>query len=157
MVPGINELQFSFENGELAVTPATLTVTADDKTKVYGAANPAFTASYSGWVGLDSDSSNDLTGSPSLTTLADVNSDVIGSPYPITAAVGTLASTNYQFSFENGELAVTPATLTVTADDKTKVYGEANPAFTATYSGFVGLDSTSSNDLTGFSVTYDTR
>ena len=106
-----------------------------------------------GWSGLNS--SNDLTGSPSLTTLADVNSDVIGSPYPITAAVGTLASTNYQFSFENGELAVTPVTLTVTADDKSKVYGAANPTFTASYSGWVVWTQQQQRSHR-FTVTYDT-
>ena len=34
-------------------------------------------------------------------------------------------------------LAVTPASLTVRADDKNKVYGAALPMFTARYEGFV--------------------
>src|SRR5207302_3516937 len=33
--------------------------------------------------------------------------------------------------------AVNPAPLSITADPKTKVYGEPNPAFTVSYSGFV--------------------
>ena len=54
-------------------------------------------------------------------------SSVIGS-YAITTTVGTLAASNYTFSFTAGTLTVTAATLTVTADAKTKTYGAANPA-----------------------------
>src|SRR5690606_5271117 len=37
----------------LEVTKASLTVTADNKSRTYGAANPAFTISYSGFVNGD--------------------------------------------------------------------------------------------------------
>ena len=37
-----------------------------------------------------------------------------GSPYTITAALGTLAAGNYSFTFANGQLTVGKATLTVT-------------------------------------------
>ncbi len=35
---------------------------------------------------------------------------------------------------------VTPAPLTITADNKSKALGEANPVLTITYSGFVNND-----------------
>jgi hypothetical protein len=41
-----------------------------------------------------------------------------------------------------GTLTVTKATLTVTADDATRAYGAANPAFTVSYAGFVNSDDT---------------
>ncbi|RNC69894.1 MAG: hypothetical protein ED859_07070 [Desulfuromonadales bacterium] len=125
---------------QITVTKAALTVTADAKSKVYGSANPAFTASYSGFV--NGDTSAVLTGSPSLTTTATTAS-AAGS-YPITAAAGTLSASNYSFSYVNGALSVTKATLTVTADNKSKTEGAVNPALTVSYSGFVNGDSATS-------------
>ena len=65
------------------MTPAALTITADDQSKVYGAALPALTASYSGFV--NGDTVDDLTTPPSVTTTATDTSPVSGSPYTITA------------------------------------------------------------------------
>src|SRR5919201_521662 len=127
---------FSFANGTLTVTPATLTVTADDKSREYGDANPSFTAGYAGFKNGETLATSGVTGSPSLTTAATATSSVAGGPYAIVAALGSLAAGNYSFSFCNGQLTVTKATLTVSADDKTRVYGDANPSFTASYSGF---------------------
>src|SRR5207253_11168064 len=56
------------------VAKATLTVTADNKSRTYGSANPAFTASYSGFV--NGESSSVLSGSPSLTTSATCSSPI---------------------------------------------------------------------------------
>ncbi len=116
------------------VTKAPLTVTADDKTKVYGQANPAFTASYSGLV--NNDTAGALGGTLSFATAATAASGA-GS-YDVTPS--GLTSGNYAITFVKGTLTVTKAPLTVTADDKTKVYGQANPAFTASYSGLVNND-----------------
>src|SRR5207247_907042 len=55
-----------------------------------------------------------------------------------------LTSSNYTITFVNGNLAVTPASLTVTANNATKVYGQPNPAFSASYSGFVNGDTSAS-------------
>src|SRR6266576_3747042 len=61
--------------------------------------------------------------------------------YVITPAVGTLSATNYDFTpFVNGTLHITKVHLTVTADDKSRAYGAANPTFTATITGFVNGD-----------------
>src|SRR5213079_3470270 len=90
-----------------------------------------------------------VTGSPSLTTTATATSSVASGPYTITAAVGTLAAGNYTFSFANGELTVTKASLTVTADDKSRVYGDANPVFTASYGGFKNGETLATSGVTG--------
>jgi hypothetical protein len=86
------------------VSKAVLTVTAQPASKTYGAANPTFSANITGFVNGDTQGTA-TTGTPSLTTTA-----VTGSPvntYTITAAVGTLAATNYTFAFVNGTLTVT--------------------------------------------------
>jgi len=52
------------------VNRAVLTVSADNRTKTYGAANPTLTASYSGFVNGDALATSGVTGAPSLTTTA---------------------------------------------------------------------------------------
>jgi len=118
------------------VNKATLTVTADGASRDYGDANPGFTASYSGFVNGEVLGTSGVTGAPSLTTLATPTSPVSGSPYAITAALGTLAASNYDFTFVAGNLTVNTATLTVSADSVSRAFGAANPTFTASYSGF---------------------
>ena len=72
-----------------------------------------------------------------------------GSPYAITAALGSLAAGNYTFGFVNGELSVTQKALSVNAANKTKTYGQADPTPTWTFSGFVGTDTAASAGITG--------
>ncbi|WP_461631640.1 beta strand repeat-containing protein [Labilibaculum euxinus] len=49
-------------------------------------------------------------------------------------------ASNYNTVAENINVAVAKASLSATADDKVKNYGETNPVFTVAYSGFVGTD-----------------
>src|SRR5205085_7643381 len=56
-----------------------------------------------------------------ISTTADATSPVGG--YTITAALGSLASTNYSFSFVNGSLTINTRDLTITATDESKTYG----------------------------------
>jgi hypothetical protein len=118
----------------LVVVPAALTVTATNATKVYGAALPTVTASYTGFVNGDTFAS--LTPQPNLSTTANSGSTV-GS---YTMAASGAASANYTISYVAGTLSVTPAPLTITANNATTVYGSAAPALTATYTGFVNGD-----------------
>lgn len=92
------------------ITAAVLTVTANDTNRIYGAANPEFTASYSGFQGADD--IGILSGSPALTTTAGASSSVAGGPYPIVATNGTLIAANYDLAFINGQLTITPASTT---------------------------------------------
>ena len=116
---------------------AALTVTANNAARLYGAANPTFIVSYSGFVNGETPSV--MTGSPSLTTTAAVSSSA--GAYVIAAATGTLAATNYSFSFVNGTLTVGKAALTVMANSVSRPYSTANPILTANYGGFVNGDS----------------
>src|SRR5207245_661658 len=117
-----------------------LTITADIKTKLYGAALPGLTVSYSGFV--NGDSSASLTTQPSISTTATSASHVAGSPYSITAS-GAVDS-NYSIGYVAGSLTVTPASLTIAADNKSKVYGAALPTLTVSYLGFVNGDTSAS-------------
>ena len=117
-----------------AITKAPLTVTADNKTRAYGDADPSFTASYSGFKRGENLATSGVSGNPSLTTTATASSNV-GS-YAITAGLGTLSSSNYSFTFANGTLTIGAATLSVNAGDKAKTYGDDDPAAGYTLSGF---------------------
>jgi hypothetical protein len=128
----------------LNVTPAPLTITAVNQTKVYGTALPALTVTYTGLVNGDTPAtfSASPNTSPTVTTTATAASHVAGSPYAITAAAA--ADPDYTISYVAGSLTVTPAPLTATAVNQTKVYGAALPALTASYSGFVNGDTSAS-------------
>jgi filamentous hemagglutinin family protein len=127
----------AFGTGHLTVGKAPLSIFADNQSRVYGQANPTFTVSTLGLVNGDS-LSTATTGSPSITTTAIGTSGV--NAYPISIATGTLASANYSLTLVPGSLSVTPATLFLTADDQTKVYGTANPTLTFSPSGLVNSD-----------------
>jgi filamentous hemagglutinin family protein len=118
------------------INQAPLTVIADDKTKYYGDANPILTATLSGFVGGETLATSSVTGSAGLSTAATESSNV-GS-YGIAINNGTLASgNNYYFSyFADGRLTINKAPLSIIADNKFKLYGEQNPALTASYAGF---------------------
>ena len=126
--------------GSLTVTSAPLTITANNQSKVYGAALPTLTASYSGFVNGDSAAS--LTTPPTLSTTATAASHGAGNPYAISASGAV--DPDYTISYVAGRLTITPAALTITANNQTKVYGQANPALTVSYSGFVNGDTAAS-------------
>lgn len=120
----------TYVNGKLTITPAELTVTANDASREYGEENPALTVRYSGFKNDETDES--LTTKPVATTSATKASDA--AIYVIAASGGT--ATNYTFRYVPGKLTVDKAVLTVKANDVTRQEGEPNPVFTFTYSGW---------------------
>ena len=79
----------------IVVTKAPLTVTADHKSRLFGASNPPLTATLSGFVLGQVLATSDVTGSASCSTTATAFSPP--GDYPITCTVGSLSSTNYSF------------------------------------------------------------
>jgi hypothetical protein len=94
-------------------------------------------------VAIDDTTANVLTGSLARTA----GETVAGGPYVITQ--GTLAAgDNYMIHFTGSTLIITPATLSITAQPETKVYGSADPTWAFTSSGFQFSD-TATTVLTG--------
>lgn len=114
------------------VGKAPLTVTAENKSKTYGAANPTLTYTITGFVLGDNEGI--LAPGVTIGTTA-VQASQVGD-YPINVGEEA-ADALYDITFVPATLAVNKALLTVTADDKVKNYGDANPAFTVSYDGFV--------------------
>ncbi len=138
-VSGLAAANYSFAIGATAaftVTPAVLTVTANNLSMAYGAAVPTLTDATTGFV--NSDPPTVVSGAAALATTA-TSSSAVGS-YPITAALGTLAGSNYTFAFVNGTMTVGKAVLTVNATVASKVYGAAMPALPYVIAGFQNGD-----------------
>ena len=86
------------------VNKAVLTVTADNKVRSPGTANPAFTYVITGFVNGENAASAAVTGAPILATAANLSSPV--GPYAITNNVSPLAAANYSFAGVAGTLTV---------------------------------------------------
>src|SRR5439155_1497563 len=100
----------------ITVTPAPLTVTAGGGTKAYGTADPALTATATGFKAADA------------LTIA------------LTATPPGVALSNYTVTYVAGSFSITKGAAAVTAHDGTKAYGAADPALGATATGFTAAD-----------------
>ncbi|HGW5537937.1 filamentous hemagglutinin N-terminal domain-containing protein [Pseudomonas aeruginosa] len=140
---GVNSLsgnyRISFEGDLLRITPAELAVTAHDQSKVYGDADPTLTYSVNGL--KNGDQLGTVLNSGSLSREAGENVRPEG--YSIGQGHLALTSGNYTMVFKDGTLQITPAQLVVTADDKSKVQGQVDPALTYQVSGLKNGDSAS--------------
>ncbi|HXB34651.1 MAG TPA: MBG domain-containing protein [Puia sp.] len=128
----------SYVNGTFTITPAALTITANNASMTYGGTVPSLSASYSGFV--NSDNSASLTTQPTVSTTAASTSPA--GTYPTTASGAVDA--NYSITYAAGTMTVGKATLTVTANNQSMPLGGPLPAFTVSYSGFVNGDGASS-------------
>ncbi|NBT93208.1 MAG: hypothetical protein EBT37_11665, partial [Betaproteobacteria bacterium] len=142
----------NFVDGTLNIGKAHLTVTASNASKTYGDANPPLSATLSGFVNGENLATSGVNGLASASTSATQSSGV-GS-YSITAGVGSLTASNYDVSnFVDGTLNIGKAHLTVTANNASKTYGDANPTLSATVSGFVSGQSLATSGVTGVAST----
>jgi predicted transcriptional regulator len=126
-----NNYTLTYTGADFTINPLAITVTADAKTKIYGDADPALTSS--GDIALISGDS--FTGALSRAAGEDVGTYAINQ--------GTLAiddgngGSNYTLTYTGADFTINPLAITVTADAKTKIYGDADPALT--YSGDIAL------------------
>jgi len=124
-----NNLTFVYNTEPFTVAPKTVTLAINSKSRAYGVANPALDAVASGVLAGD-------TLNYTLSTTANALSP-IGS-YPITAALGS--NPNYVVQVTGGTLNISLGAVTITANPKTKVYGNANPALDAVIAGLAPGD-----------------
>ncbi|NLG95985.1 MAG: DNRLRE domain-containing protein, partial [Chloroflexi bacterium] len=114
-----------FKGADFTITPRPITVTAQDKSKVYGYADPklTYTVSENGLVGDD-----ELTGALSRAAGEDVGTYAI--------MQGNLSNSNYDITFVGADFTITRRAITVTAENKSKVFGDPDPELTYTYSPY---------------------
>jgi 6-phosphogluconolactonase (cycloisomerase 2 family) len=133
---GDSQYQASTGASTLTVNKAVLTVTAQNSTKVYGDANPAFTYVISGF--LNNETVAVVSGTANCTSSANVGTSA--GTAPITCAVGTLAATNYSFIFVPATLSITRAPIVLAGNSVSRLYGDANPPITGTVTGLKAGD-----------------
>ena len=100
-----------------------LTVSVSDATREYGPTGLSFTRTVAGLVNGDT-ATQAFTGTSAVadTTLATTGAGTYAGAAQVT--LGTLASTiGYAFAFANAPVTITPAPLTIRANDATKVFG----------------------------------
>ena len=131
--------EISYKSGTLTITQAPLTLVASNISREYGEPNPILKYTANGLKGDDTVLSA-LNVDPIVSTTATESSNI--GEYPIVISGGT--STNYYLSYRSGILTVTKAPLTVITENAERQYGESNPTFSRSYSGFK-LDDTESS------------
>lgn len=115
--------EISFADSKFTINRKIVTVTADDLTKSYGSSDPAFSAEVIGIIGDDT-----IDYSISRETGEDVGA------YRIVVS-GQNVQGNYEIRFESGVLYIYTQVVTVKANSTSKMFGDSDPALTATVTG----------------------
>ncbi len=133
---------FTYVDGSVSVGPAAAVVTASSATVPFNATVPAITASYSGLVNGDTAPAT----APTCSTTATASSPVDTYPSSCSGA----ADPNYTFTYVDGVVTITAGAIpvTVTASSATITYGDAVPAVTPSYVGFLGGQTSPTTDAT---------
>ena len=110
------------KSGTVTITKRAVTLTADDDSKTYGDADPAsFTASVT---------AGSVVSGETLDYTVDRTAGENVGTYDIVVTEGT--NPNYDITVAKGTFTITKRAVTLTADDDSKTYGDADPtSFTA--------------------------
>lgn len=125
-VSGAEAMNYSitYVDGKLTVTEADpVTIMARSYTREYGDANPTFVYDAVGAA---------LNGQPEIICEATQESPV--GTYPIVIKKGSVK--NYNDTYVNGTLTITPATLSASVGSYSRTEGEENPEFVIFYTGW---------------------
>ncbi len=121
----------SFNPGKLTVDRRAITISANDLSRIYGNANPALIfGTMIGGDGLATHHVSLAAAGYGLSTVATAQSGTGG--YAITL---TGANSNYDVSFDAGVLTIDRRAITISANDLSRIYGNANPALSWTVGG----------------------
>jgi hypothetical protein len=132
----LSNYQVTYLPGVFTISRAAATVTAGGGTKVYGTADPVIGATSTGFVAADG-----ITVSATRAT-----GEAVASYTTTAAASGDL--TNYDVTYVGGSFSITPAALTVSANNKARSHTAPNPVLDGTLTGVVAGD--------GITATYST-
>ena len=149
---GLGNYDIHYVDGTLTVNKRDLTVTADNRSKTYGnelvLGTGAFSTNTGGLVNGDSVTAVTLTSAGAAATAL-----VQAGGYPIVAsAANGTGLGNYDIHYVDGTLTVNKRDLTVTADNRSKTYGNelvlGTGAFSTNTGGLVNGDSVTAVTLT---------
>jgi hypothetical protein len=124
----------SYVSGVNSVTtaPVALTITADNKTKTYGDADPSLSVVYTGFVGNDALSPTSEISGLSVSAPTGASADYGTHVITVSGAASTYG--NYNITQNNGTLTVNQRPITLTATDQSKTYGDVDSLGTTAFS-----------------------
>jgi hypothetical protein len=128
----LSNYSITYNTANFTIDPKTASVTPAAASKTYGAADPVFTGTLSGFLPADG-----VTATYSRTA----GETVLGGPYTISATlipVGVLS--NYSITYNTALFTIDQKAASVTPNAATKTYGNVDPAFTGTLVGFLAAD-----------------
>ncbi|MCQ2121977.1 MAG: InlB B-repeat-containing protein [Fibrobacter sp.] len=118
---------------EVMIARAEVTIEVSSSSKTYGEDDPAFEGAVTGLV-----NENDLGTITYVRT--DAATDINVGTYTGKLTATYTANDNYTVTVTPADFTINSKTVTVTADDLGKTYGETDPTLTATVTGLVGAD-----------------
>ena len=130
---GLTNYTIGYTGGTLTVNPAPLTITAKSASKTYGNTDPALTYQLTG---------NLYNGDTLSGALSRVAGENVGSYAILQNTLG--AGSNYTNTYQGANLRILQRYLLVLANNASRSYGQTNPVFTVTYTGFATGDGPSS-------------
>lgn len=116
---------------EYLITPRTITISENVVSKTYGEIDPtlAYTITSGSVVRSDSLGVN----------LIRATGENVNTTDGYAISNNAILNSNYNVTFNNGKLNITPRVITLTADAKTKIYGDEEEILSATVSNTQGL------------------
>ena len=128
----LSNYSITYNTAQFTISPKVASVTPSAASKTYGDADPAFTGTLSGFLSADA---------VAATYTRTAGETVLGGPYTISATLspaGVLS--NYSITYNTAQFTISPKVASVTPSAASKTYGDADPAFTGTLSGFLSAD-----------------
>ncbi|MBU3013485.1 hypothetical protein KO488_01855, partial [Poseidonibacter lekithochrous] len=143
----------TFKDGSLTIEKANATVTANSDTVTYN----GLTQTVSGFT------ASGLVNGETISVLDGVSASQSGLNAGTYTAKASGSDENYNLTFKDGSLTITPKAITVSADDLTKVYGQTDETLTYTTTGLVGEDTlvgslkrAAGEDVSDYRISQDT-
>jgi hypothetical protein len=128
----LGNYNITYNTASFTINKATASVTPNAASKTYGAVDPAFTGTLTGFLAADG---------VTATYTRTAGQTVAGSPYTISASLSPAAVLgNYNITYNTASFTISKATASVTPNAASKTYGTADPAFTGTLTGFLAAD-----------------
>ncbi len=128
----LSNYNITYNTASFTITAKTASVTPAANSKIYGGTEPTLTGALSGFVAADS---------VAATYSRAAGETVTGGPYTISATLspaGVLS--NYNITYNTAQFTITAKAATVSPAAANKTYGDPDPTFTGTLSGFLAAD-----------------
>jgi hypothetical protein len=128
----LSNYNITYNTAAFTINAKAASVSPNVASKTYGDADPAFTGTLTGFLAADG-----VTAAYSRTA----GETVLGSPYTISAVLSPAAAlSNYDITYNTAAFTINVKAASVSPNAASKTYGDADPAFTGTLSGFLAGD-----------------